>query len=65
MPAHKTITHKTMIYTQRGCPACHRETTSLAQKGVEFEEKNVREDLRRDAGDGSLGLAGYPNDCHR
>jgi glutaredoxin len=36
---------KTIIYTQPGCPACHRETTFLAQKGVEFEEKNVREDL--------------------
>ena len=36
---------KTIVYTQQGCPACHRETTFLAQKGVEFEEKNVREDL--------------------
>jgi glutaredoxin len=35
----------TIIYTQPGCPACHRETKFLAQKGVEFEEKNVREDL--------------------
>ena len=35
----------TSIYTQPGCPACHRETKFLAQKGVEFEEKNVREDL--------------------
>jgi glutaredoxin len=36
---------KTIVYTQPGCPACHRETTLLAQKGVEFEEKNVREHL--------------------
>ena len=35
---------KTIVYTQPGCPACHRETTFLTQKGVEFEEKNVRED---------------------
>ena len=35
----------TIIYTQLGCPACHRETKFLAQKGVEFEEKTVREDL--------------------
>ena len=40
MPERKTI-----VYTQPGCPACHRETKFLAQKGVEFEEKNVREDL--------------------
>ncbi|HEV2743830.1 MAG TPA: glutaredoxin domain-containing protein [Rubrobacter sp.] len=38
------LKHKTIVYTQPGCPACHRETTFLAQKGVEFEEKNVRED---------------------
>ena len=36
---------KTIVYTQPGCPPCHHETTFLAQKGVEFEEKNVREDL--------------------
>jgi glutaredoxin len=36
---------KTIVYTQLGCPPCHHETTFLAQKGVEFEEKNVREDL--------------------
>jgi glutaredoxin len=36
---------KTIAYTQPGCPAYHRETKFLAQKGVEFEEKNVREDL--------------------
>lgn len=36
---------KTIVYTQPGCPACHHETTFLAHKGVEFEEKNVREDL--------------------
>ena len=35
----------TIIYTQPGCPACHRETKFLAHKGVEFEKKNVREDL--------------------
>jgi glutaredoxin len=40
MPERKTI-----IYTQPGCPACHRGTKFLAQKGVEFEVKNVREDL--------------------
>ena len=40
MPERKII-----VYTQPGCPACHRETNFLAQKGVEFEEKNVREDL--------------------
>jgi glutaredoxin len=33
---------KTIVYTK---PGCHRETTFLAQKGVEFEEKNVRQDL--------------------
>jgi glutaredoxin len=33
---------KTIAYTQ---PGCHRETMFLAQKGVEFEEKNVLEDL--------------------
>jgi glutaredoxin len=37
--------HNTIVYTQPGCPACHRKTKFLAQKGVEFEEKNVREDL--------------------
>jgi glutaredoxin len=36
---------KTIVYTQPGCPACHHETTFLAHKCVEFEEKNVREDL--------------------
>jgi glutaredoxin len=36
---------ETIVYTQPGCPACHRETKFLAQQGVEFEEKNVREDL--------------------
>ena len=36
---------KTIVYTQPGCPPCHRETTFLAHKGVEFEEKNIREDL--------------------
>ena len=40
MPERKTI-----IYTQPGCLACHRGTKFLAQKGVEFEVKNVREDL--------------------
>jgi hypothetical protein len=30
MPERKTI-----VYTQSGCPACHRETKFLAQKGVE------------------------------
>jgi glutaredoxin len=33
---------KTILHTK---PGCHRETTFLAQKGVEFEEKYVREDL--------------------
>jgi glutaredoxin len=33
---------KIVVYTQ---PGCHRETMFLAQKGVEFEEKNVLEDL--------------------
>ena len=33
---------KTIVYIQ---PGCHPETTFLAQKGVEFEEKKVREDL--------------------
>jgi glutaredoxin len=37
--------HKTIVYTQPGCPACHRQTKFLSQKGVEFEEKNVREDF--------------------
>jgi glutaredoxin len=36
---------KTIVYTQPRSPPCHHETTFLAQKGVEFEEKNVREDL--------------------
>ena len=36
---------ETIVYTQPGCPACHQETMFLTQKGVEFEEKNVREDL--------------------
>jgi hypothetical protein len=30
---------KAIVYTQ---PGCYRETTFLAQKGVEFEEKLVR-----------------------
>ena len=30
MPERKTI-----VYTQPGCPACHRETKFLAQKGAE------------------------------
>ena len=30
MPERKTI-----VYTQPGCPACHRETKFLVQKGVE------------------------------
>ena len=31
---------KTIVYTQPVCPACHRETKFLAQKGDEFITHN-------------------------
>jgi glutaredoxin len=39
--------HTTVVYTQPGCLACHRETKFLAQKGVEFEERTSARTLMR------------------
>jgi Glutaredoxin-like protein, YruB-family len=35
---------KVIVYTQPGCSACSNAKSYLTQKGITFEEKNVRQD---------------------
>jgi glutaredoxin-like YruB-family protein len=35
---------KVVIYTQPGCSACNITRRYLTEKGIEFEDKNIRED---------------------
>lgn len=47
-----------VLYTQPGCAGCAREKKWLISKGVEFTEKDIREDeqaLRELSGLGSQG----------
>lgn len=33
-----------IVYTQPGCGACHTEKEWLADKGVQYEERDIRQD---------------------
>ncbi len=35
---------KVILYTQPGCPPCGAEKEFLDSKGVEYEERNIREE---------------------